>query len=158
MIKIICGFQTGSDQAAARAAKALDIPTGGWCPRGFLTEDGPRPEFAELYGAIETPSDNYVQRTQWNVRDSDMTLWFGDPTSRGGKATMRAIDNNNKYSVIIHPDHIVIPIDFFGFIYDTPDCIINCAGNRESSRPGIGAAAERFFGKLFSILKEALNA
>jgi hypothetical protein len=53
-------------------------------PLGFLTEDGPRPEFADLYGAIELPTEDYAARTERNVRDSDGTLWFGDPSTRGG--------------------------------------------------------------------------
>jgi hypothetical protein len=46
--RIIGGFQGGADQGAIRAAKALGVPTGGYMPLGFLTEAGPRPEFAEL--------------------------------------------------------------------------------------------------------------
>ena len=46
--RVISGGQTGADQAGWRAAKASGIPTGGWMPKGFLTEDGPRPEFAGL--------------------------------------------------------------------------------------------------------------
>ena len=53
--------------AAARPARtrprggppqAFGVPTGGWMPKGFLTEDGPRPEFAEQYGAAEMPTDS----------------------------------------------------------------------------------------------------
>jgi hypothetical protein len=53
--RIVSGGQSGSDQAGWRAAKALGIATGGWMPSGFLTESGPRPEFAGLYGAREQP-------------------------------------------------------------------------------------------------------
>jgi hypothetical protein len=51
--KIISNGQTGLDQAGWRAARAAGIPTGGWMPKGFLTEDGPHPEFAEDFGALE---------------------------------------------------------------------------------------------------------
>jgi hypothetical protein len=72
MIKlVISGGQSGADQAGWRAAEACGIATGGWMPAGFLTEDGPRPEFAELYGALEMPTDSYPERTLQNVRDSD---------------------------------------------------------------------------------------
>ena len=54
--RIVSGGQTGADQAGWRAAKALGIATGGWMARRFLTEDGPRPEFRKLYGAVEHPS------------------------------------------------------------------------------------------------------
>jgi hypothetical protein len=50
------------------------LETGGWMPLGFQIEDGPRPEFAQLYGAVEHPSRDYPPRTKANVRDSDATL------------------------------------------------------------------------------------
>ena len=60
--KIVTGGQTGADQAGWRAAGACGIPTGGWMPKGFLTEDGPRPEFATLYDAREIPTTAYPPR------------------------------------------------------------------------------------------------
>jgi Circularly permutated YpsA SLOG family len=86
----ISGGQTGADQAAWWAAKAHAITAGGWMPKGFLTEDGPRPEFAELYGAIEMPTDSYRPRTEQNVRDSQATLWFGSTDTPGAKTNLNA--------------------------------------------------------------------
>jgi hypothetical protein len=54
--EIVTGGQTGADQADWRVARAFGIPTGGSMPKGYLTEDGPRPEFAALYGAVEMPT------------------------------------------------------------------------------------------------------
>lgn len=76
--KIVTGGQSGADLAGWYAAKAHGIPTGGAMPRGFLTEDGPRPDYAELFGAVELPTDSYRARTVRDVADSDGTLWFGD--------------------------------------------------------------------------------
>ncbi len=59
-------------------------------PAGFQTEDGPRSEFAEMFGAVELPGGGYPERTRANVRDSDATVWFGDPGSPGGRTTLRA--------------------------------------------------------------------
>jgi hypothetical protein len=42
-----------ADQVAWRAARAAGIPTAGAMPKGFKTEDGPRPEFATEFGAHE---------------------------------------------------------------------------------------------------------
>ena len=39
-------------------------------PRGFRALDGPRPEFAELYGVREHTSDRYPPRTALNVKES----------------------------------------------------------------------------------------
>ena len=53
--KIISGGQTGADQAGLAVAKRLGIPTGGFVPKGFLTEAGPRPDLAAEYG-LEEPT------------------------------------------------------------------------------------------------------
>jgi hypothetical protein len=87
--KILGGGQSGADQAGWRAARAFGITTGGAMPKGFLTEEGPRPEFAELYRAVVLPTASYPHRTERNVRDSDGTLWFGDPATPGGRPRSR---------------------------------------------------------------------
>jgi hypothetical protein len=46
---------------------------GGWCPKGRKSEDGPT---EAKYRLQESPSANYLQRTEWNVRDSDGTVIF----------------------------------------------------------------------------------
>ena len=81
--RVVSGGQTGVDQAGWRAARASGIATGGWMPEGFLTEAGPRPDFAGMFGAVEMPGGGYPERTRANVRDSDATIWFGDPDSPG---------------------------------------------------------------------------
>src|SRR4051794_27796047 len=85
--RVISGGQTGVDQAGWRAARILDIPTAGWMPRGFLTEEGPRPDFAVLYDALEMPTAEYPPRTVANVDAADGTLWLGSIASRGYRAT-----------------------------------------------------------------------
>ena len=39
--KIISGGQTGADRSALDVALKLEIPHGGWIPKGRLAEDGP---------------------------------------------------------------------------------------------------------------------
>jgi hypothetical protein len=39
-------------------------------PLGFLGVDGPRLQFAELYGAVEMPTASYPERTEQHVRES----------------------------------------------------------------------------------------
>jgi hypothetical protein len=72
-LKIVSGGQTGADRAALDWAIKNDIPHGGWCPKGKEAEDGP---IDAKYQLKETPSSNYLQRTEWNVRDSDGTVIF----------------------------------------------------------------------------------
>jgi hypothetical protein len=59
---VISGFQTGADIAGIFAARDHGIPAGGAVPRGFLTEDGPRPDYAELYGATVPCSHDRIGR------------------------------------------------------------------------------------------------
>ena len=81
--KIISGGQSGADRAGRRAAKAYGITTGGAMPKGFLTEDGPRPDYAELYGAVELPPASYPERTRRNVADAMRRCGSGIGCRRG---------------------------------------------------------------------------
>src|SRR5437762_161045 len=74
--RVVSGGQAGADQGDWRAARALGIPTGGFMPRGFMTEAGPRPEFRELYGAVEHPSPDYPSRRLDNLA---LTAELGGP-------------------------------------------------------------------------------
>jgi hypothetical protein len=71
--KIVSGGQSGADIAALDFAIERGIPHGGWCPRGRKAEDGTIDPRCNLQ---ETPSGDYIQRTEWNARDSDGTVVF----------------------------------------------------------------------------------
>jgi hypothetical protein len=49
------------------------IEHGGWCPKDPRAEDGAIPS---RYALRETASRTYIERTEWNVRDSDGTVIF----------------------------------------------------------------------------------
>ncbi len=141
-LKIVSGGQTGADQAGWRAGRSLGLPTGGWMPRGFETEDGHRPDFARLYGAVEL-AGGYRERTQANARDSDATVWFGDPTSPGGKTTLRACKALGR-PVFLVAAGVTRPSDLTTWLVVNRVEVLNVAGNRESTQPGIGVRVERF--------------
>ncbi len=65
--RIVSGGQTGVDRAGLDVALALQIPCGGWCPKGRLAEDGVIPDG---YPLKETPSERYDHMTECNVSDS----------------------------------------------------------------------------------------
>ena len=48
LVKIVSGGQTGVDRAGLDAAIALGIDHGGWCPRGRRAEDGRIPDSYQL--------------------------------------------------------------------------------------------------------------
>lgn len=90
--KIISGAQSGADRAALDFAIAHRIPHGGWCPRGRKAEDG---TIDPRYELQETPNSSYIQRTEWNTRDSDGTVVFSiAPVLSGGSKKTVALAHN----------------------------------------------------------------
>jgi hypothetical protein len=146
--KIISGGQTGADQAAWRTAKACGIATAGWMPKGFLTEEGNRPEFATLYGAREMPTAAYPPRTRQNAQDSDATLWFGHTDTSGARTTIDACHQLGRAYMLVVPGQAIHPSQVAAWIGEFPIRILNVAGNRESKAPGIGQSVERFLTQL----------
>lgn len=152
MIKIISGGQTGVDQAALRAAKAIGLPTGGWVPKGFRAQDGFHPEFREMYGMVEDGHYQYPPRTRKNVYDADATLILGNAGSAGCKLTAKLCAELNKpYLAMPWTDNLSTSVLVIkDFISRVRPSVLSVAGNREESYPGIGAWAE---GVLISVLK-----
>lgn len=143
-MKVISGCQTGADEAGLRAAKALGISTGGTMPKGYKTQAGPRPDWAELYGLEESRSEKYPPRTRKNVKDSDVTIIFGDEHSPGCTLTKKYCDELGKISFAIPADDRsdevtdLVKSLLLQFFMEHKPKIINIAGNREESNPGIG--------------------
>ena len=81
--KIISGGQTGADQGALDTAIKLDIPHGGWVPKGRINEAGVIPA---KYKLKEMPTASYPKRTEKNVLDSDGTLILSHDKLSGGSA------------------------------------------------------------------------
>ena len=71
--RIVSGGQTGADRAGLDVAIRHGLLHGGWCPKGRRAETGRVPA---RYRLKETPRTTYIQRTEWNVRDSDGTAIF----------------------------------------------------------------------------------
>ena len=137
---VISGFQNGADIAAIIAAKMYNIPTGGYMPLGYITESGPRPEYAQLYGAKEHFSPKYSGRTFLNCEKSDGTIIMAtDFNSPGTKLTFTAIHQYKKPSININmSSDIGIPYsEVIDWIEKYNIKIINVAGNRESVSNGI---------------------
>jgi len=145
-LRIVSGGQTGVDRAALDVAMKLQWPCGGWCPRGRKAEDG---VIATCYPLQETPSTRYVQRTRWNVRDSDGTLIIAVGPLTGGTAyTRRCAEQQSKplFVVDLATSRAVVPV--IRWIMSQGIETLNVAGPRESSHPGIGHRASRYLTRL----------
>jgi hypothetical protein len=148
--RIISGGQTGVDRAALEVAMELDIPHGGWCPRGRLAEDGVIPPSFQLQ---ETESSQYHIRTERNVQESDGTLILcAGPLSGGTRLTRQFAQRHRKtYRVINLREKF--PVAFHSLVRcwlrENNIRTLNVAGPRASSARGIEAAAKRFLREVF---------
>lgn len=171
MFEVWSGGQTGVDQAALRAARRAGLVTGGWAAKGWETLDGPAPWLAD-YGLKECPVAGYPPRTEANVRDTDLTIIFGDPHSNGSKL---AIKYCNEYDItpcfFSHKfKGEMIVMKHAGMIIQepTPENVavaiawvelrrLNVAGNRETSPPKIGKLVEDVLVEAFKLCPMLIN-
>lgn len=152
LAKIISAGESGANQAAWRAAKTFGIATGGWMHKGFLTDQGRRPEFADQFAAGDLPTDSEPARAEYNVRNSDATLWFGRTTTSGAQATVRACHGLGKPCLPVYPAASFEPSHVATWILENKIRTLNVAGNREDAEPGIGERVEQFLGEVLQQL------
>ena len=144
--EIVSGGQTGVDRGALDAALSLGIQHGGWCPFGRLAEDGRIPA---RYRLQETASRDYAERTEQNVVDSDATLILCRGTLSGGtQLTHRLARRHEKPCTIVNlaEDPPVDPV--LEWLAGHHIRVLNVAGPRESTNPGIRDAAHDFLTRL----------
>ena len=140
--RVVSGGQTGVDRAALDVALKLGVPCGGWCPRGRRAEDGP---LKEIYPLQETPSSDYTQRTQWNVRDSDGTVVLYKSSLSGGSAlTVELAKEHNKPCRVIDLCEDSSPEILLDWVKRHKIRTLNVAGTRESGSAGIYNEACQF--------------
>lgn len=152
LIRIVSGGQTGVDRGALDAALDLGLESGGWAPKGLRAEDGVIPE---RYPLKETPSREYEQRTEWNVRDSDATLVLCTGKPEGGTAS--TIELAHKLQKPVFVVDLLKPrnIASIAFWMDYEKVhTLNVAGPRESKVPGIRSMAMEFLKDLLLNLKQ----
>ncbi len=157
--KVISGGQTGVDRAALDVAIFLEIPHGGWCPRGRIAEDG---SISNVYQLTETESARYVVRTEKNVTDSDATLiLYRNRMSRGTALTASfarrhirpclAIDISAMQSADLEESWVEQKVaEVHAWLNRESIETLNVAGPRESSASGITADAHRLLLNIFA--------
>lgn len=142
--KVISGGQTGADIAGLKAARKTGIETGGYIPKGYLTEKGTN-QYLKRFGLIQTLSKDYAERTELNIRYSDGTVIFsrtdksGNVTGTGTLLTLKIARDYDK-PFIINPS----PDEFREWIIRNDIRTLNVAGNRESQNKGIKEKVYRF--------------
>jgi Circularly permutated YpsA SLOG family len=142
------GGQTGADRAALDWALDRGLACGGWCPKGRKAEDG---VIDGRYPLRESSSSSYLQRTEWNVRDSDGTVVFSlTPKLAGG--SIKTVEFARKLS---KPWIHVCAVDpdpagrLHCFLEDNVIDTLNVAGPRKSKEPGIVEFVYRILDQAF---------
>jgi len=137
--RVVSGGQTGVDRAALDVAIALGIPHGGWCPHGRRAEDGRIPD---RYALRENDAPEYAARTERNVLDSDGTLVLTVGPPRNGTAlTVRLARRHAKPCLVVDLDAPPAPPNVADWMATSAIEVLNVAGPRESTHPGIGRKA-----------------
>ncbi len=146
--RVISGGQTGVDRGGLDAAMELGIPTNGFCPKGRISEDGPIPD---KYVLRELPTDQYPPRTRANVRASDGTLLVvtQGKLGLGSKLTMRSAMDAHKPLITVNLNRDCDTAAAIRWIEEQGIGILNIAGPRESSAPGIQASSKKFLSAFF---------
>lgn len=154
MIKrIVSGAQTGSDQGGLHAGARLGIETGGWIPKGFLTENGPDPSLGEKFGIKEHSSPLYPPRTFANAKDSDGTIRFAvNFETAGEKCTLKAINQYKRPYFDVDVADPCTPQKVADWILDHKIEVLNVAGNREKTFPGIAKFVENFLVEVIGLV------
>lgn len=140
--KVISGGQTGVDRAGLDVAIALGIEHGGWCPQGRISEDGSIPS---RYQMIELRDRDYRVRTAKNVVESDATLILYESQLRSGTALTRRLCVEHGINFLVVNMTRETPERISNWLDETKPAVLNVAGPRESSHPGIHDRALQFF-------------
>lgn len=139
------GGQTGADRGGLDAAREQNVPICGWCPPGGLAEDLPEPPgLLALYPELrEGPSQGYVERTAWNVRDSHATLIISpgglEPRS-GTEMTAIFAERMGRPVLVLEGARVSEDAtEALAWLRSLGTCAmtLNVAGPRESKMPGV---------------------
>lgn len=152
--KIISGGQSGVDRAALDAALAGSFPCGGWVPKGRQAEDGAIPD---RYPVDECGLGGSEERTRLNVRDSDATLILTrgqGPAglSNGTGLTVEWAETLSKPYLVVDLDQPTDPDGVAQWLHGAAILVLNVAGPRESTSPGIYQPARDFIDAVLAVI------
>lgn len=147
---IVSGGQTGADRASLDWAIEHEIPHAGWCPRGRKADEAF--PIDKRYQLKETPSDDYAQRTEWNVRDSDGTVIFSvaPDLTEGSALTKYFAQQYRKPYLHLHRAVPYPATLLLAFLAQYNIHVLNIAGPRASTEPDIGIFVKAVLDEAFS--------
>jgi len=146
--RIVSGGQSGVDRAALDVALELGLDCGGWCPRGRRAEDG---AIDPHYPLTETASTDYKVRTRLNVRDSDGTLVLTRGAPAGGtRLTVRFARALGRPCCVIDLAADDRVDEARAWYAAHAIAVLNVAGPRESTAPGVYDEAHAFLSRLLA--------
>ena len=151
-MKIISGGQSGVDRAALDVAIERGLDWGGWCPKGAGRKISRAPG---LLAKVSTPQGDRavapLQRTEWNVRDSNASLIITDgkglaPSIGTGRALQWARQHGKPFLVLDAsaagaPAHAAAWLRQLKQRFGA-ELTLGVGGPRESEAPGIYALAK----------------
>lgn len=150
--KIISGGQTGVDRAAFDFALENKIEIGGFVPKNRRAEDGRIP--AKYPNLVETETQEYSERTELNVKNSDATLILSHGELVGGsKLTVELAKKYRK--PFLHVDFAALTLEQAAketrkLLNEIDFEILNIAGSRASEDAEIYEKTREFLKLLFS--------
>lgn len=150
--KVISGGQTGADIGALVGAKRAGVATGGTAAQNWMTERGPQESVLRGFGLAECQLSGYPPRTKQNILDSSATAIFMGPTkTRGTDLTIKLCRETNWIYLAIpwHEEDPVTKVRAFCTRYNVK--VLNVAGPRESSVPGMASRVARI---VFNVLRD----
>jgi len=162
-MKIISGGQSGVDRAALDVAIERGLDWGGWCPKGGWAEDFPEPPglLAKYPHLKETEQSHPLQRTEWNVRDSNASLIITDgkglaPSIGTGRALQWARQHGKPFLVVDAsaagaPAHAAAWLRQLKQRFGA-ELTLGVGGPRESEAPGVYALAKTLLAATLDLL------
>lgn len=131
--KLVSGGESGADIGGLRAAREMNVPTGGTAPKGWRIclldgSEGSNPELGSVYGLVEHKSRAFPPSTKQNVVDSDGTVWFGYEDG-SGSALNRQLCSIYSKPLLVNPsaERLV------SWVIEQNISVLNVAGSRASS-------------------------
>ncbi len=154
---VISGMQTGADLGGLYGADAVGISTGGFAPKGYRTELGPRPDLGMRFGLIESESSDFNVRTDQNLRITDVAIVVARNFESPGTYLTKMLIWKYKIPMFEVPfptlpslESDTVIGDIQKWLQHHKPCVLAVAGNRESKAHGIQKWTEEFLIKLFT--------